>query len=274
MVQKQEVSLTEIIELFIALDIIPQEKAEQARAVLKEKGYAAANASCPSSVFKYNLYLGRTDEATAGEVTRLQTWLATMPEIYPERLVTGYFGPATEQAVQRYQATQGIVSSGAPESTGYGVIGPKTRQKINACVSGVVASKQKDEKEYENDSKKDEYEDALKKEEKKEKKDEQKQEEEYTSEVTEISLHADQDNEKVWWEVEGYSKKGFKVVWSKDSEPTYPTRSDDTYRYYSDPVTDHAKLNAFDGSGRYYVRVCEYLGGTCGLYSNEVTIEL
>jgi hypothetical protein len=45
---------------------------------------------------------------------------------------TPYFGPATERALQRFQAANGIVSSGSPESTGYGALGPSTRNALNA----------------------------------------------------------------------------------------------------------------------------------------------
>ena len=36
------------------------------------------------------------------QVKRLQAMLKTMPDIYPEGLVTGYFGVLTEKAVQRF----------------------------------------------------------------------------------------------------------------------------------------------------------------------------
>lgn len=48
---------------------------------------------------------------------------------------TTYFGPATENALKRFQAAQGIVSSGTPESTGYGAFGPSTRAKMNAVLA-------------------------------------------------------------------------------------------------------------------------------------------
>lgn len=81
-------------------------------------------------------------------------------------------------------------------------------------------------------------------------------------------------NGNLKWSVDGYSDQGFKVVWSKNSEPIYPCRSGDKYLYYSNPQTTSANITAFEGSGTYYARVCEYLGGKCGKYSNEVTIEL
>ncbi|MHB8652138.1 MAG: choice-of-anchor Q domain-containing protein [Minisyncoccota bacterium] len=65
------------------------------------------------------------------DVTLLQEFLKKDPVIYPEGLVTGYFGTLTENAVRRFQEKYGIVSSGTTETTGYGVVGPKTRTKIN-----------------------------------------------------------------------------------------------------------------------------------------------
>lgn len=42
----------------------------------------------------------------------------------------GYFGELTERAVREYQTTQGIITSGYPETTGFGVVGPRTRLSI------------------------------------------------------------------------------------------------------------------------------------------------
>lgn len=84
--------------------------------------------ACP--VLTYNLYLGHSDSQTEGQVTALQKHLAQYSDVYPDALITGYFGPLTEQAVQRFQRKHNIVSSGSPETTGYGVVGPATRAKI------------------------------------------------------------------------------------------------------------------------------------------------
>jgi peptidoglycan hydrolase-like protein with peptidoglycan-binding domain len=71
------------------------------------------------------------------DVSSLQTFLAQDPSVYPEAMVTGYFGPLTEKAVQRWQAKYGVVSSGTPDSTGFGVVGPKTRAAIQSrCSAG------------------------------------------------------------------------------------------------------------------------------------------
>jgi hypothetical protein len=74
--------------------------------------------------------------------------------------------------------------------------------------------------------------------------------------------------------VTAWPTNGFKLVWSKNPSPTYPTRSGDKYNYYSDPSTRSGIIDAFSGSGKYYVRVCEYLGGACGVYSNQVEVTL
>jgi len=84
----------------------------------------------------------------------------------------------------------------------------------------------------------------------------------------------DETKGKIYWTAAGYSKQGFKVVWSLNSSPTYPNRAGDKYHYYTDPNKNSDALTAFDGTGIYYVRVCEYLGGQCGVYSNEIKVEL
>jgi hypothetical protein len=99
----------------------------------------------------------------------------------------------------------------------------------------------------------------------------------YTSEPTSSdvdSITLESNGEKIEWSVDGYSGKGFKVSWSKNPHPTYPLRSGDKYHYFSDPYKSNDVLTAFDGNGIYYVRVCEYLGGSCGVYSNEVTVSI
>lgn len=68
------------------------------------------------------------------EVTELQTYLATNSSHYPSGLVTGYFGPLTKAAVERFQTAQGIVTSGTPVTTGYGRVGPITLARINSIL--------------------------------------------------------------------------------------------------------------------------------------------
>lgn len=94
-----------------------------------------------------------------------------------------------------------------------------------------------------------------------------------TSDVSSIVLKV-VEGPYVSWVTNGDSEGGFKVVWSKNTGPTYPNRDSDRYHYLSDPHASKDKLDAFAGAGTYYVRVCEYLGGKCGTYSNEVSVAL
>ncbi len=68
---------------------------------------------------------------TSPQVRILQEMLATDPTLYPEKVVDGYYGQAVIRAVQRFQDRQGLVRSGSPETTGYGLAGPRTRQELN-----------------------------------------------------------------------------------------------------------------------------------------------
>ncbi|MEK7133972.1 MAG: plastocyanin/azurin family copper-binding protein [Patescibacteria group bacterium] len=94
-------------------------------------GVVTDSSSCP--------LVGRTLKkgASGSDVTRLQQFLARDPSIYPEANISGYYGALTERAVQRWQAKYNIVSSGTPESTGYGVVGPRTAAAIALlCTTG------------------------------------------------------------------------------------------------------------------------------------------
>lgn len=65
-----------------------------------------------------NLAVGRT----GGDVSVLQQFLVNA-EVYPEALVSGYFGPLTEAAVQRFQREQNITPSS-------GYFGPITKKRM------------------------------------------------------------------------------------------------------------------------------------------------
>ena len=82
------------------------------------------------------LYIGSTGD----DVSRLQQFLARDPSIYPERLVSGYYGPLTEAAVKRWQVKYNIVSSGTAATTGYGQVGPRTAAAMSLQCSTTSAS--------------------------------------------------------------------------------------------------------------------------------------
>jgi len=72
-----------------------------------------------AAIFIRSLEIGMSGD----DVATLQTFLAMDADIYPEQLVTGYFGPLTQAAVTRFQAREGIAQVGR--------MGPITRARLN-----------------------------------------------------------------------------------------------------------------------------------------------
>ena len=79
--------------------------------------------SVPEITFTRSLGLGSQGD----DVKSLQEFLAKDIDVYPEGLLTGYFGKLTEAAVIKFQAKHGIDQ--------VGVVGPKTRVALNAQAS-------------------------------------------------------------------------------------------------------------------------------------------
>lgn len=74
---------------------------------------------------------------SGADVTRLQQFLATDPNVYPNAQVTGYYGSLTQAAVQRWQIKYNIVASGSIETTGFGMVGPRTAAAMSLqCSQG------------------------------------------------------------------------------------------------------------------------------------------
>jgi peptidoglycan hydrolase-like protein with peptidoglycan-binding domain len=74
--------------------------------------------------------------AIGEDVTRLQEFLQKTGDL-KEASTTGYFGPATEMALQRWQAAKGLIASGTPALTGFGAAGPRTRAALQElCAAG------------------------------------------------------------------------------------------------------------------------------------------
>lgn len=96
----------------------------------------ATNPSPSSGTLCPTLYrtLGR---GTSGDdVANLQQFLKDSGVYFSD--VTGFFGPLTETAVQRWQASHGVVSDGDASSTGWGVVGARTRSWISQSCGGDV----------------------------------------------------------------------------------------------------------------------------------------
>ncbi len=77
----------------------------------------------------YSLISTQMDVGARGaDVSSLQAFLATSPSVYPEGLVTGYYGPLTQRAVTQFQIGYGLPAVGR--------VGPLTMAKINSLISG------------------------------------------------------------------------------------------------------------------------------------------
>jgi putative peptidoglycan binding protein len=161
---------------------------------------------------------------------------------------TGYFGKITRNAVIAFQKREGIAQTGEFNAA--------TRAKAHAMACKSVIKPKAE----------------VKKDPAYEKKETEKKPELQTS-VKSIWLAVGEGG-RVHWKVDGHSSMGFKVVWSKTAGPAYPNRDVDRYQYFESSAANQAQLEAFDGAGTYYVRVCQYLGGSCGTYSNEVKVQL
>lgn len=125
-------NLVEMGNCKLALEVMNQYPngsgmASQRQYYLQECGGVSVTPSItttiPSIVITRTLQVGTTGE----DVSLLQRWLAQDAVVYPEGLVTGYFGQLTLSAVQRFQLRYGVVGEGVP---GYGIVGPKTRAKL------------------------------------------------------------------------------------------------------------------------------------------------
>lgn len=81
-----------------------------------------------TQAFAYTQLTGQLDQGqTNNNVTSLQTFFADNSAIYPEGLITGYFGGLTGNAVRRFQAEYGFAQVGR--------VGPMTLEKINSLIA-------------------------------------------------------------------------------------------------------------------------------------------
>lgn len=80
----------------------------------------------PRVVFTKPLYMGLRGD----DVLILQRVLYE-EALLPMDAITGYYGPLTTKAVQQLQVRYDIVTEGTIETTGFGLVGGKTRSVLN-----------------------------------------------------------------------------------------------------------------------------------------------
>ena len=90
---------------------------------------AQSSKSSPSegsavSIIAKNLGMGNRGK----DVSTLQQLLGKDKDIYPEGTVSGYFGPATARAIQKFQLKYGVIKKAT--DPGSGNLGPKTKAKL------------------------------------------------------------------------------------------------------------------------------------------------
>ena len=134
------VTLAELIELFIALDIIPADKAAQARTVLTQQSPAttATSAVCP-----YTWTRNITKGSTGDDVMKLQQFLNSSSDTMVASTGVGsagnetnYFGSLSVSAIAKFQdkyASEVLTPIGLTSGTGY--FGTMTRAKANELCS-------------------------------------------------------------------------------------------------------------------------------------------
>jgi len=77
------------------------------------------------------------------DVKALQTILAADTSIYPEGLITGFYGRLTSEAVKKFQKKYGIEM--------LGLVGPKTLKKLNEEINKLSLSQENDDNDEDND---------------------------------------------------------------------------------------------------------------------------
>lgn len=128
----QQAQLNALMQLLNTLQA--QILAQKAVAPTVPSALPVSATSTWNSCLNYPINLAQDFFDTSGDpgpIARLQLYLKSTGDFSAEP--TGYYGPLTTKAVQSWQARNGLVSSGTPDTTGYGVLGPRTRAALKAA---------------------------------------------------------------------------------------------------------------------------------------------
>ena len=92
--------------------------------------------STTAPLFTRLMYMG----TRGSDVQVLQQKLQTLGHLSKTVQTVPYFGLLTEQAVKDFQVKYNIVTAGAPITTGFGALGPRTRAKLNEILGFVTTT--------------------------------------------------------------------------------------------------------------------------------------
>jgi peptidoglycan hydrolase-like protein with peptidoglycan-binding domain len=137
-----ETQIQAIVSLVTSFGVDPNvvKNVEAALRGTPTSGTTGSTACTYALALTKRLAVASTDALTGGQVSTLQRFLALDPTVYPEGLVTGYFGPATERALKKWQDTYGVITAGIPDD-GYGIAGSNTRTEMQkGCAPGSQVS--------------------------------------------------------------------------------------------------------------------------------------
>lgn len=112
--------------------VIPENK-------MNNNEHISTNPSNSNNCFVTPLEIGDEND----NVKQLQEFLISLPNIYPEKLITGYFGSLTKQAVMRFQLKYKkdiLEPIGLLKPTGY--VGQSTLNKINKLIGCYITNNQ------------------------------------------------------------------------------------------------------------------------------------
>lgn len=116
------ITAAELLDLLIALDIVPADKVDEAKAALGDSGGSSSGGGCG---FTRDLTVG----SSGADVTCLQDYLTGTGHFTFSGGSTGFFGPVTQSAVAAWQAANGI-------SPAAGYFGPVSRSAYEAMMGG------------------------------------------------------------------------------------------------------------------------------------------
>lgn len=109
------------------------EKVEELKGKLKEMQQGGMSTSTPQQGKSKRIcpLIARSllSGAHGDDVKELQEFLAD-EGYFDRKHISAYFGPLTKSALEKWQAAEGVITSGSASSTGWGVVGPRTKEFI------------------------------------------------------------------------------------------------------------------------------------------------